>query len=53
MVWKCINFLSHTITIDIETLRCPIRINNEIFKSEIAAPLVGQHNDEITKEYQL
>ena len=39
--------------LDIETLRCPIRINNEIFKSEIAAPLVGQHNEEITKEYNL
>ena len=39
--------------LDIETLRCPIRINNEIFKSEIAAPLVGQHNEEITEEYQL
>ena len=39
--------------LDIETLRCPIRINNEIFKSEIAAPLVGQHNEEITKDFQL
>ena len=35
--------------LDIETLRCPIRINNQIFKSEIAAPLVGQHNNEIFK----
>lgn len=39
--------------LNIETLRCPIRINNEIFKSEIAAPLVGQHNSEIIKEYNL
>ena len=39
--------------LDIETLRCPIRINNEIFKSNIAAPRVGQHTDEIIKEYAL
>ena len=39
--------------LDIETLRCPIRINNEIFKSEIAAPVVGQHTDKITKEFSL
>ena len=39
--------------LDIETLRCPIRINNQIFKSDIAAPLVGQHNNEIIEEYQL
>ena len=39
--------------LDIETLRCPIRINNEIFKSEIAAPVVGQHTEKITKEFSL
>ena len=39
--------------LNIETLRCPIRINSQIFKSEIAAPLVGQHNNEIIEEYQL
>jgi crotonobetainyl-CoA:carnitine CoA-transferase CaiB-like acyl-CoA transferase len=39
--------------LDIKTLRCPIRINKEIFKSEIAAPVVGQHTDEITKEFSL
>ncbi len=39
--------------LNLETLRCPIRINNEIFKSDIAAPLVGQHNDEIIAKYGL
>ena len=39
--------------LDIETLRCPIRINKEIFKSEIAAPVIGQHTDKINKEYNL
>jgi CoA:oxalate CoA-transferase len=39
--------------LDIETLRCPIRINNEVFKSEVAAPLVGQDTDKIIKEFEL
>ena len=39
--------------LDIKTLRCPIRINKEIFKSEIAAPVIGQHTDKINKEYNL
>ena len=39
--------------ISIETLRCPIRINNQIYKSEMAAPLVGEHTEEINKEYKL
>ena len=39
--------------LDIETLRCPIRINKEIFKSEVAAPVIGQHTDIINKEFNL
>ena len=39
--------------LDIETLRCPIRFNNKIYKSEIAAPLIGQHTDQISKEFSL
>ena len=39
--------------LDIETLRCPIRINNEVFKSEVAAPLIGQDTDKIIKEFEL
>jgi len=39
--------------LDIETLRCPIRFNNEIFRSNVAAPLIGQHTDKISKEFFL
>ena len=39
--------------LDIETLRCPIRIDNQIFKSDKAAPIVGQDNESIIKEFSL
>ena len=39
--------------LDIKTLRCPIRIDGEIYKSELAAPKVGQDNEKIIKEMQL
>tara|TARA_B110000263_G_scaffold104434_1_gene91190 strand:+ start:674 stop:1831 length:1158 start_codon:yes stop_codon:yes gene_type:complete len=39
--------------LDIETLRCPIRFDDDIFKSEIAAPTIGQHTTDITKEFNL
>ena len=39
--------------LDIETLRCPIRINGEVYKSERAAPVVGQHTEQIIKEFSL
>ena len=39
--------------LDIETLRCPIRINDQIYKSEIAAPMIGQHNKKIIQEFRL
>ena len=39
--------------LNIETLRCPIRFDDEIFKSEIAAPLIGQHTKQISKEFSL
>ena len=39
--------------LDIETLRCPIRFNNEVYKSEIAAPLLGQHTEQISQEFSL
>ena len=34
--------------LNIETLRCPIRVNGKIFKSEKAAPKVGQDNEKIS-----
>ena len=39
--------------LDIETLRCPIRINDEVLKSEVAAPLIGQHTEQICNEFSL
>ena len=33
----------------LKTLRCPIRIDGEIYKSTKGAPVVGQDNDEILK----
>ena len=39
--------------LDIETLRCPLRFNSNILKSEIAAPIIGQHTDKIKEEFFL
>ena len=39
--------------LDIETLRCPIRFDDDILKSDIAAPTIGQHTTDITKEFNL
>ena len=37
----------------IRTLRCPIRIDGEIYKSAKGAPAIGQQNEPLTKEFQL
>lgn len=37
----------------IKTTRCPIRIDGEIYKSPDGAPGIGQHSDEIIKEFSL
>ena len=37
--------------LDIETLRCPIKIDGEIFKSSKAAPKIGNANNSIMKEF--
>ena len=39
--------------LNIETLRCPIRVDGKIFKSDIAAPKVGQDNEKIIAEMEL
>ena len=39
--------------LDIKTLRCPIRVDGEIYKSDLAAPKVGQDNEKIIKEMEL
>ena len=37
--------------LNIETLRCPIRIDGELFKSNKAAPKIGNDNNSIKKEF--
>ena len=37
--------------LDIKTLRCPIKIDGEIFKSNKAAPKIGNDNNSIMKEF--
>ena len=37
--------------LDIKTLRCPIKIDGEIFKSSKAAPKIGNDNNSIMKEF--
>ena len=37
--------------LDIETLRCPIKIDGDIFKSSKAAPKIGNDNNSIMKEF--
>ena len=39
--------------LNLETLRCPIRIDNQIFKNKNAAPLIGQHTQKISEEFSL
>ncbi|MGG4032938.1 CaiB/BaiF CoA-transferase family protein [Paenibacillus cisolokensis] len=37
----------------LETTRCPIRIDGEIYKSALGAPKIGEHNGRIREEFQL
>lgn len=39
--------------LSIKTTRCPIRIDGERFHSEKGAPLLGEHNSEIEKQFGL
>ena len=39
--------------LDIETLRCPIKIDGKIFKSNKAAPKIGNDNININKEFDI
>ncbi|MCF7352970.1 CaiB/BaiF CoA-transferase family protein [Vibrio sp. CK2-1] len=34
-----------------QTTRCPIRIDGEVFKSEVGAPVLGQHNHLLQQEF--
>lgn len=37
----------------LKTLRCPIRIDGNIYKSTRGAPSIGQHNQSVEKEFHL
>ena len=39
--------------LNIKTLRCPIRINNQISKSDVAAPKIGENTLQIIEEFKL
>jgi crotonobetainyl-CoA:carnitine CoA-transferase CaiB-like acyl-CoA transferase len=39
--------------LSIKTTRCPIRIDGEIFTSDIGAPMLGEHNKQIEKQFHL
>ena len=39
--------------LSIKTTRCPIRIDGEILTSNIGAPLVGEHNQLIEKQFEM
>ena len=54
--FKIINMIQRITRSDglnIETLRCPIRINNQIYKNEKAAPIIGQDTKKIIEEFSL
>jgi crotonobetainyl-CoA:carnitine CoA-transferase CaiB-like acyl-CoA transferase len=39
--------------VNFRTTRCPIRIDGEVFKSPRAAPVLGQHTNDLLKEFSL
>lgn len=39
--------------VNVKTTRCPVTINGEKVKSHRGAPLLGEHNDKITREFKL
>ncbi len=39
--------------LSIKTTRCPIRIDGEMFTSDIGAPMLGEHNMQIEKQFGL
>jgi crotonobetainyl-CoA:carnitine CoA-transferase CaiB-like acyl-CoA transferase len=39
--------------LSITTTRCPIRVDGNLFSSNIGAPLLGEHNDEIDEQFNL
>jgi len=39
--------------LNITTTRCPIRVDGEILSSTVGAPLLGEHNQQIEKEFSI
>jgi crotonobetainyl-CoA:carnitine CoA-transferase CaiB-like acyl-CoA transferase len=39
--------------LSVTTTRCPIRVDGEIARSEKGAPLLGEHNEEIERQFAL
>jgi crotonobetainyl-CoA:carnitine CoA-transferase CaiB-like acyl-CoA transferase len=39
--------------VTLKTTRCPIRIDSEILKSSVGTPAIGQHTEEIIREFAL
>ena len=54
--FKVLDFLQEikrSESVSLQTTRCPIRVDGQILKSEIGAPKIGQHNEEIKKQFNL
>lgn len=39
--------------VPIKTTRCPIRVDGQMLKSKVAAPALGEHNNEIDEKFEL
>jgi crotonobetainyl-CoA:carnitine CoA-transferase CaiB-like acyl-CoA transferase len=37
--------------LNVRTTRCPIRVDGELLSSEIGAPLLGEHNEVIDRQF--
>ena len=52
--YKILDMEQEVVTINgtmVKTTRCPIKVNEEVFKNNTAAPMLGQHNTEIKKRF--
>jgi CoA:oxalate CoA-transferase len=39
--------------VSITTTRCPIKVDGEYIQSQMAAPILGEHNQEIEKQFSI
>ena len=52
--YKILDMEQEVVTLNgtmVTTTRCPIKVNEEVFKNNTAAPMLGQHNTEIQKRF--